>query len=125
MRTLQRVFNQIAKSKVNLEKHNVELGAIEDIGKLVNNARAGSEDAGLSLQMGVDKVLKQATAEITKGEKVYNSAKKKINEVKSQLKNLGVEFPSELISLEKANEDWGQTFASYRQMIKAIRSAQR
>jgi histidinol phosphatase-like enzyme len=100
MNTRKTIYDKLFNEKVELAKHEVELGLIDDIQKEYNKY-AKSQLAGNSQTDAVSQAAKKAINSYEQAIKDYGLIIQQINYIKKQATDLGVALPASVNSIDK------------------------
>ena len=100
MNTRKTIYDKLFTEKVELAKHEVELGLIDDIQKEYTKY-AKSQLAGNSQTDAVSQAAKKAINSYEQAIKDYGLIIQQINFVKKQATDLGVALPASVNSIDK------------------------
>jgi hypothetical protein len=104
--TIERIFETLSKEKVELKSEKIELGAMDDIVSKVKEARKFMEIAeGKGLSSLKSTILKVEN-DFIKGFRASSDGIELIEKIEKQLKELGVDMPSELKGYDNLFRSW-------------------
>lgn len=104
--TIERIFETLSKEKVELKSDKIELGAMDDIVSKVKEARKFMEIAeGKGLSSLKSTILK-VESDFIKGFRASSDGIELIEKIEKQLKELGVDMPSELKGYDNLLRSW-------------------
>ena len=97
MNTRKTVYNKLFTEKVELAKHEVELGVIQDDIKKVQAAQKEFEDGFLVISFARQKAIPMIKNAIVNSQKFLTQ----VQQTKKAAKELGVDLPQEYLNLEQ------------------------
>lgn len=104
--TIERIFETLSKEKVELKAEKIELAAMDDIVSKVKEARKFMEIAeGKGLSSLKSTILKVEN-DFIKGFRASSDGIELIEKIEKQLKELGVDMPSELKGYDNLFRSW-------------------
>ena len=104
--TIERIFETLSKEKVELKSEKIELAAMDDIVSKVKEARKFMEIAeGKGLSSLKSTILKVEN-DFIKGFRASSDGIELIEKIEKQLKELGVDMPSELKGYDNLFRSW-------------------
>jgi len=104
--TIERIFETLSKEKVELKSEKIELAAMGDIVSKVKEARKFMEIAeGKGLSSLKSTILKVEN-DFIKGFRASSDGIELIEKIEKQLKELGVDMPSELKGYDNLFRSW-------------------